>query len=139
MIWREKPNGFPIDKIVEKIKGLFAIFYQNYVWSPDTQYELQTENVRLYLQLFWILLIFAFLIWIYQQNNGWKKIISPICFGAAVIMGVMAHEPASVYRLDESWNGIYADFIYYVRPFKSSAVSWCCWLCPFRQGLSYGV
>lgn len=112
LIWREKPNGVPIDRVVDKIKGLFAIFYQNSVWSPDTQYGLQTEDVRLYLQLFWLLLIFAFLIWTYK-NNGWKKIISPFCFGAAVVMGVMAHGPASVYRLDESWNGIFADFIYY--------------------------
>ena len=25
------------------------------------------------------------------------------------------------------------------KPCKSSAVSWCCWLCLFRQGLPYGV
>ena len=58
LIWREKPKNFPIDSIVEKIKWLFSIFYKNAEWVPDTQYGLQVENVRLYVQLFWIILYY---------------------------------------------------------------------------------
>lgn len=111
LIWREKPQGFPVDMVVGKIRDLFGIFYQNAGWAPDTQYGLQTENVRLFLQLFWIFLILAFLLWTY--NGRRSKAVGAICTIAAVTMGVLSYAPASVYRQDESWNGIFADLAYY--------------------------
>ncbi len=113
LIWREKPTRFSIDIIVCKIRWIFSIFYQNAVWSPDTQYGLQTEDHRLYLQLFWIIFIIAFLLWFYCRESILKKRVSFICTLAAIIMLGLSYLPASIYRLDESWNGIFADLTYY--------------------------
>lgn len=111
LIWREKPQGFPVDRIVKKIRNVFNIFYQNAEWAPDTQYGLQTENVRLFLQLFWLFLIFAVLLWIY--NGRKRKAAGLLCILLAASMGILSCGAASVYRQDESWNGIFADFVYY--------------------------
>ena len=35
---------------------VIQIFYKNAEWVPDTQYGLQVENVRLYVQLFGLFL-----------------------------------------------------------------------------------
>lgn len=109
LIWREKPKNFPIDSIVEKIKWLFSIFYKNAEWVPDTQYGLQVENVRLYVQLFWIILIFTMIIWLHKN---YKK-LSILCFCFSIFFLVISYFPASTYRLNEAWNGIFADFTYY--------------------------
>lgn len=114
LIWREKPQGFPIDTVVGKIRDLFGIFYQNAEWAPDTQYGLQTENMRLFLQLFWIFLILAFLLWTCGGRRGRQnKVAGALCTIIAVAMGVLSYAPASIYRQDESWNGIFADLAYY--------------------------
>lgn len=113
LIWREKPTGLPIDIMVGKMRWMFSIFYQNAVWSPDTQYGLQTEDNRLYLQLFWLMLILAFLLWFYCRESMLKKGVSFICTLIAIIMVGLSYLPASMYRFDESWNGIFADFFYY--------------------------
>lgn len=113
LIWRKKPEGFPIDKIVEKIKGFFGIFYQNAGWSPDTQYGLQTEDVRLFLQLFWIFLILGYLLWTHDRRKTRSKAVCFSCIVVAVVMGILSFGSASIYRQNESWNGIFADFFYY--------------------------
>ena len=113
LIWREKPKGFPIDLITGKIRWMFSVFYQNAGWAPDTLYGLQTEDTRLYLQLFWILLITAFLLWFYCMESSLKKKLSFVCTLASVILVGLSFLPASIYRMDESWNGIFADFLYY--------------------------
>lgn len=113
LIWREKPDGFPIDLIAGRIRWIFSIFYQNAVWAPDTLYGLQTEDNRLYLQLFWMMLIIAFLLWFYCKENKLKKKVSCICILAAFVLAGFSYLPASFYRQDESWNGIFADLSYY--------------------------
>lgn len=45
-------------------------FYKNAEWVPDTQYGLQVENVRLYVQLFWIILIFTIIVWLHKNYKN---------------------------------------------------------------------
>ena len=70
LIWRERPTGIPIDKLVDTVRDFFSVFYQNAQWAPDIQYGLQVENVRLFIQLFWILVIISTFLWI---SGGMKK------------------------------------------------------------------
>lgn len=112
-IWRQKPKGIPIDRIMKKIRWIFSIFYQNASWSPDTQYGLQTEDPRLELQLFWIFGIAAVLFWIYRKESRRKKAAACLCGGTAFILVVFSYLPSSMYRLDESWDGIFEDMAYY--------------------------
>lgn len=149
LIWRERPNGFPIDGIVNIIKWPFYIFYKNAEWVPDTQYGLQVENVRLYVQLFWLALITGAIIWLSQMGEaphlrnapqgcagirqgrcqlkliriprqdpraglekGYKK-LSAVWLSLSLFFLILSYFPASIYRLDEAWDGIFADLYYY--------------------------
>lgn len=112
-VWREKPKGILIDRILKKIRWIFSVFYQNAIWSPDTQYGLQTEDARLELQLFWIFGIAAVLLWIYRKESLRKKAAAFLCGGTAFILAVFSYLPSSMYRLDESWDGIFEDVAYY--------------------------
>lgn len=111
LIWREKPKGFPIDKVVGKIRDFFSIFYQNAQWAPDTQYGLQIENIRLFLLLFWMLSIFSILLWISSDRK--KRTVGVICMVLSIGALILANRPASIYRQNESWDGIFADYTYY--------------------------
>lgn len=111
LIWREKPKGFPIDKVVGKIRDFFSIFYQNAQWAPDSQYGLQIEDIRLFLLMFWILFIFSVFLWISSDRK--KRMVSVVCMVLSIGALILSNRPASIYRQDESWNGIFADFTYY--------------------------
>lgn len=111
LIWREKPKGFPIDKAIGKIRDFFSIFYQNAQWAPDSQYGLQIEDIRLFLLLFWMLLIFSVLLWISRDRK--KRTVGVVCMVLSIGALILSNRQASIYRQDESWDGIFADFTYY--------------------------
>lgn len=85
--------------------GKFSILYQNGEWSPDIQYGLQTETVRLYLFFFWIFFISSLIFGRYPR----KKVISFLSGCLAIYMLLASFQPASVYRLNSRWDGIGQD------------------------------
>lgn len=109
LIWREQPGGLPIDQVVKKIRWLFSILYQNAIWSPDTQYGLQTEKVRVYLTAFWLLFLIGIGGWVRSK----KRIMSKICVMLSLFLLILSYSPSSLYRLNESWDGIFKDLTYY--------------------------
>lgn len=111
IVWVEKPEGIPIDQIVNNIKWCFAIFYQNATWAPDLQYGLQTESVRLYLQLFWIILFAGILVLILKGKK--RYFTAGICFIAAFVCFICSFQTTSLYRFREDWDGIFVDEQYY--------------------------
>lgn len=103
VVWSEKPH-VRIDLIWNKIRWIFSIFYQNGDWTPDYQNNLQLEEVRICVQLFWILLLLSAVL--YQMNR--KKFGLAVAAASAVILAC-SFRPASVSRLSLSWDGIYRD------------------------------
>lgn len=114
LVWMQKPEGIPYDYIVNTIRLPFEILYQNSVWSPDAQSGLQTEDRRFLIQLIWIILILivALLNTVRHYLKNAIAVILAICLFFTVI-GI--YKPCSTYRLQESWNGIYEDYNYYLK------------------------
>lgn len=109
LIWQTKPEGLPVDQIIKKLRWCFSILYQNAIWAPDIQYGLQTETVRLYVQLFWIFMLLGMIAWF----RGTRKITVLILAVCSLCFFVNSNLPSSIYRQDESWDGIFADVDYY--------------------------
>lgn len=104
--WREKTAGFPIDVIYQFIRWPFTVLYQNGEWSPDFQNDFQMEPVRLFVSLFWLLLLCGGAAYLAVQ----KKMVSVVLGLAAVLSLVCSYQPASLYRLNSDWNGTFADY-----------------------------
>lgn len=106
--WSYKPD-IPIDRVWYMIRWPFTILYQNGEWSPDVQNDLQLENVRILVQVFWILLLLGVLLYI-RYNK--KSMAIPVMIAAVLVLG-LSYMPASLYRLSEDYNGINSDMTYY--------------------------
>lgn len=106
IVWKEKPN-IPIDLIWQKIRWPFQILYQNGEWSPDYQGDLQLEPVRIYILIFWVLFLLAIACYSIWNKKKTGKIIAVI----AVIFLCFSYQPASLYRLNDSWNGDRIDLV----------------------------
>lgn len=114
IIWTAQPS-WPVDQIWNGIRWPFTILYQNGEWSPDLQYGLQTETVRLYLFFFWIFFIFCLVLSRYHR----KKAISFLSGCLSIFMLLASFQPASVYRLNSRWDGIGQDSSVYARNINS--------------------
>lgn len=108
IIWETKP-AIPVDYLWKKFHWPFEILYQNSKWSADYQGDFQIERVRIYVLLFWILLLFS----IGAAYLKKKKVISMVAGVGAVICLVLSYQPASVYRLNASWDGANKDYTDY--------------------------
>lgn len=108
IVWEQKPQ-FPIDYLWKKIRWPFQILYQNGVWSPDVQNDLQMERVRIYLLVFWLL----FLLFLAASCIWNVKPVSAAAGIFAAVFLVLSCQPASVYRLNSSWDGINKDITDY--------------------------
>lgn len=100
IIWPEKP-AIPIDLIWQKLSWPFRILYQNGEWSPDYQNDLQLEPVRIYVLLFWLTFLIGMTI-IYVWR---KRKIGTVVAAVSVFLLILSYQPASLYRLNSSWNG----------------------------------
>lgn len=103
VVWTEKPY-VRIDLVWNKIRWIFCILYQNGDWTPDYQNNLQLEGVRICVQLFWILLLLAFML--YQMD---KKRFARTAAAASTIILSCSFRPASLERFNLGWDGIYRD------------------------------
>lgn len=100
IVWMEKPM-IPIDVVWNKLKWHFNILYQNGEWSPNYQYGLQTEKVRIYLIGFWI----CFLLTLMFTSILKKKRYSIVVGIVTCIFLLLSEQPASLYRMNMKWNG----------------------------------
>lgn len=104
IVWEQKPR-FPVDVLWEKIRWPFQILYQNGVWTPDVQNDLQLERVRIYLLVFWMLFLFCM-----AAACIWKTGKTAVAAGIlAAVFLVLSYQPASVYRLNSRWDGVNKD------------------------------
>lgn len=108
IIWEQKPL-MPIDSLWKNLHRPFEILYQNGKWSADFQNDLQIERVRIYILLFWLLLLFCI------GTIYWKKrkIVSILAGLGAMTFLILLYQPASVYRLNASWDGVNKDYTDY--------------------------
>jgi len=115
LVWNKKPEGFPIDQLVNLLKWPFTILYQNANWEPDLQYGLQTELPRILVQLFWIVLLLGLspLIKTLRINRKSKYIAMIISTVVAGVILAASFQPASLYRINQSWDGTRIDLDYY--------------------------
>ncbi len=108
IVWEQRPE-IPVDYIWKKLRWLFQILYQNGRWSPDYQNDFQIENVRVYLLYFWVLFLLGNgLVYIWK-----KKIIGVFAGGVAAFFLILSYQPASIYRLNSSWDGMNKDYTEY--------------------------
>jgi hypothetical protein len=107
IIWVKKPD-FPIDMIWNTIHWPFEILYQNGDWSPNVQYDFQLERVRILVLFFWLLLLTGLSLFITCKKKIWIPFII-----ASIFVLALSYCPASLYRLNRSWNGINSDQTYY--------------------------
>lgn len=111
IVWRQKPV-VPIDQIVNIIRWPFTLFYQNGEWSADIQYGLQTEDVRVAVQGFWI----GFIVcanYLINQGKRRKRVICGASMVLAIFLLVYSCLPASLYRLNFKWDGSLYDLSVY--------------------------
>jgi hypothetical protein len=91
------------------IRWPFEILYQNGEWSPDVQNDFQLENVRLLVLLFWCVLLLGLVMYsIYE-----KKLIGFAIISVAFFVVLFSYQPSSLYRMNNSWTGVNADYWYY--------------------------
>lgn len=108
VVWTEKPS-VPIDAVWKFFRRPFEILYQNGVWSPDVQNDLQLEGSRISVQIFWLLLLICVGTVAFEKNRRYTVLTG----AAACLCLAWALQPGSVYRLNESWDGIRKDFTDY--------------------------
>lgn len=109
--WYNKPS-FPFDQIWKTIRWPFAFLFDNKDWAPDVQYGLQTELPRLFLLLFWLLFTAGILIFMSGNRKKYKisrKYLGGFSLAFAVILLVNSYGSASMYRIDDNWNGYNRD------------------------------
>lgn len=108
IVWRKKPE-IPVDSLWDKIRWPFQILYQNGEWSPDYQNDFQLENVRICLLLFWVFILLCV-----GMLSIWKKKSIGFIFGIVSLSFLyFSYQPASLYRLNEKWNGLNEDYTHY--------------------------
>lgn len=108
IVWEQKPE-IPVDYFWKKIRWPFQILYQNGEWSADYQNDFQIERVRIFLLLFWVFLFLCIgLAYIWK-----KKVISILVGICAVVFLLLSYQPASIYRLNSSWDGVNKDYTDY--------------------------
>lgn len=108
LVWTEKPS-VPIDAVWKILRRPFELLYQNGAWSPDVQNDLQLEESRISVQMFWLLLLVC--VWTVAFEK--KRRFTVLTGAAACLCLAGAFQPGSVYRLNESWDGIRKDFTDY--------------------------
>ena len=115
LVWEIKPEGFPIDQVFNALRWPFTILYQNRGWAVDLQYGLQTEGPRLQVQLFWLLLLTGLgpLASCLKRGRQIRRMMAIAAVATAAVFLVLSFQPASLYRLNHRWDGIYADMYYY--------------------------
>lgn len=106
--WERKPQ-FPVDVLWEKIRWPFQILYQNGAWSPDFMNDFQIERVRIYLLIFWLLLLLC----VGTAYIRKAKIVRVISGIMAAVFLVLSYQPASVYRINNRWDGLNKDMTDY--------------------------
>lgn len=104
IVWREKPS-VPVDALWKVLRRPFEILYQNGVWSTDSQNDFQLERVRIFVLLFWT----ALLLCAGMVSFGKKKVFTILAGAVAFVFLIGSYQPASVYRLNSSWDGINKD------------------------------
>ena len=104
-VWIKKPD-FPIDQIWGKIRWPFTILYQNGEWSGDIQGGLQMEPARIYVHIFWLALCAALVIG-KAARRKWKFSGIAVLGGIGAVFLVLSYLPASTYRLNNSWDGMF--------------------------------
>lgn len=116
LVWQKKPEGFPIDRILQVIFTPFYLFYSGN-WETDKQYGAQGDWGRIFWQLFWLVLFMTAAFFLHVRENGKleekRKLRNRQIFGVGavctVLLFVEACIPESKYRLEESWNGVFQD------------------------------
>lgn len=100
IIWERKPL-IPIDSFWNIFKRPFEILYQNGDWSPNTQYNLQTEPTRILTLFFWITLLAAISLYsvFYRKKMGY--ILGIIALSLLILLEL----PSSLFRMNLKWNG----------------------------------
>lgn len=109
IVWTQKPS-VRIDMVWNKLRWIFEILYQNGEWSPDYQNNMQLENVRICVELFWLILIAAVILYRAERRK-----IGTAVLALAIIVLAASYRPASLYRLDSRWDGINKDINSYAQ------------------------
>lgn len=107
-------------KIISIIKAPFSILYQNAQWDIDLQSGLQTERPRLILQLFWLIFLYGLspVINIMIFRKFGREVIRITLLSISFVLIFIALQPASLYRLNMSSEGYWADKSYYTSNFS---------------------
>lgn len=116
VVWQKKPEGFPIDRVLQVVFTPFYLFYSGN-WETDSQYGAQGDWGRIFWQLFWLVLFVMTAFYLHIRENGKtegkKRLHNGLVLGAGAVCTVAlfvgACIPESRYRLEESWNGVFQD------------------------------
>lgn len=115
--WRTKPF-IPVDQLFRAVLRPFRIYYENGIWSPNTQLGLQTDNSRGSILLFWVLFLASIICYSLLQKRVQKRVVSFSLVLISLCCLVYAYLPSGAYRIDSyNWDGTMQDYdTYYDQP-----------------------